>query len=276
MPFSRSPIATAPFFTVILVSVMLAGSTTVRAHEFWIAPLTYQIEEGAAFSAELRQGQNFIGGRFSYLPARFFSFDITHDGSTAPVAGRIGDLPAIKSVQLEPGLTTITHYSKPTSLEYDEFGKFEAFVTTHGLERLIARHRERDLPEQGFTERYRRTAKSLVQVGDAPGADTAVGMPYELVAEANPYQFGGDTLPVRLLWQGQGEPRTVIQIFVEGSDTGPQRVLTDDEGRAEIPIRPGVVYLLNAVHIIELEGVPEENNAVWESYWASLTFAVPQ
>jgi hypothetical protein len=276
MPFSRSSINSALSFTAILVSVVLAGATTVRAHEFWIAPLAYQIEEGAAFSAELRQGQNFIGGRFSYLPARFFSFNITHDGATAPVAGRIGDLPAIKSVQLEPGLTTITHYSRPTSLKYDEFSKFAAFLTTHGLERLIDRHRERGLPEQGFTERYRRTAKSLVQVGDASGADTAIGMPYELVAEANPYQFGSDALPVRLLWRGQGEPRTVIQIFIEGRKTGPDRVMTDDQGRAEIPISPGVVYMLNAVHIVELDGEAEESNAVWESYWASLTFAVPR
>ena len=50
---------------------------------------------------------------------------------------------------------------------------------------------------------------------------------------------------------------------------------TDAEGVALLPVTPGQVYLADAVVVRPLEPVAEDD-PVWESLWASLTFKVPE
>lgn len=77
------------------------------------------------------------------------------------------------------------------------------------------------------------------------------------------------SLPVRLFWQGEPLPNIQIRIFHRGGDIEETTVRTDTEGRAQIPLTASGFFLLNAVHMLEVE---QKNGAVWKSYWASLSF----
>jgi 5-hydroxyisourate hydrolase-like protein (transthyretin family) len=79
---------------------------------------------------------------------------------------------------------------------------------------------------------------------------------------------------VQLYYQGKPQSDAQVEIFDSAPDgtVHISLIRTDAQGRAVIPVASGHSYLLDAVRLRSYDG-PQE--AVWESLWASLTFAVP-
>lgn len=260
-----------------ILATLCAGPAL--AHELWIEPLEYQVDAGEPIRAELRNGQNFVGIALPYLPdgtARLEIVAAAPEAAPRPLAPRLGDRPAI-SVTGEAGLAVLIYQSAPVTLRYDEREKFDAFVAHKDLGEVGRLHAERGLPETGFSEVYTRFSKALVAVGDGKGADLPLGLETELVALANPYEAPG-TLPVQLFYLGQPRVDAQIEVF-ERSPAGQVRsfmLRTDAGGRAEVPVRAGHDYMLDAVVLREpAPALAEETGAVWESLWANLVFAIP-
>jgi uncharacterized GH25 family protein len=180
-----------------------------------------------------------------------------------------GDIPAFAMKVRTPGLQVVNYVSSTDDLRYHSKEQFERFIEYEGLTGVLERHQERGLPELGFREDYVRCAKALAVGGTAEGQDFLVGMPFELLAEENPYLTKSNSLPVRLFWQGEPIPNTQIRIFHRASETEETIVRTDAEGRAQIQLTATGFFLLNAVHMLEVE---QDNGAIWKSYWASLSF----
>ena len=92
----------------------------------------------------------------------------------------------------------IAHHTIDFRVTYADWAVFRRYLADEGLDAFADLHRARGLPETGFAERYTRYAKALVQAGPADPADrdVRVGLPLELVAQANPYAAGVDALPV--------------------------------------------------------------------------------
>jgi len=134
----------------------------------------------------------------------------------------------------------------------------------------------RGLPDNGFIEIYTRYAKALVGVGDAQGADAETGMETEFIALTNPYTDDPTKgMAVQLLYQGKPRANTQIEIFERDTENNVvvTYARTDTQGQALIPTLAGHTYLLDAVVLREpVSG----SDAVWETLWAALTFAVPQ
>ncbi len=258
-----------------LVFAALAGAAT--AHEFWISPPAYRIAPGDLLVADIRVGQKFKGGAYTFVPQRFARFDLVHDGKVVPVEGRLGDKPALSMAPPGEGLVVIVHQTTDYLLTYSEAEKFEAFVREKDFAWALDEHRARGLPETGFRERYSRYGKSLVAVGDGDGEDRVVGMLTEIVALANPY--GDDMsagLPVRVLYQNAPRDDVQVELFEKSPDGSVvvTRLRTDANGEVTLPVRPGFEYLVDAVVMRPLEPA-DAADPVWESLWASLTFQVP-
>ena len=68
-----------------------------------------------------------------------------------------------------------------------------------------------------------------------------------------------------------------MELFDRGPDGSVDVRLyrTDAEGRAVLDVAPGHAYLVDHVVMREVEPA-DETGSVWESLWASLTFAVPE
>ena len=244
-------------------------------HEFWIEPADYQPQIGDPLVAHIRNGENFKGGSLAFFDSNIARFEIWQNGQSAPVEGRMGDIPVLETRAEDAGLVVLVHQTTPSRLTYRTWAKFQKFADHKDFPGIRARHDARGLPEADFVETYTRFAKSLIAIGDGSGTDVDTGLETEFVALANPYQAdlsGG--MPVRLLYRGAPRPDAQIEMFDKAPDGSVQVRLyrTDARGEAVLPVTPGHSYLLDAVVLRPVEG---QAPVVWETLWAALTFAVP-
>ncbi|MFQ6548213.1 DUF4198 domain-containing protein [Aestuariibius sp. 2305UL40-4] len=261
----------------VLFTLLIAGPAA--AHEFWLEPQEYQVETGGMLAAQVVNGEKFEGVKLAYFPQRFARFDVVSGGEAAPYEGRAGDTPALQLEDPPDGLLTLVYVSKPASLRYEAFEKFQTFADHKDFANIEARHRDRGLPMEDFTESYTRFARSIVAVGDGTGADAPSGIETEIVALANPYVEALTEMPVQVFYQGAPRTDVQVELFAKAPDGSVAVTLhrTDAEGIARLPVRPGHSYLADAVVLREPSeaALDARADAVWETLWASLTFAVP-
>ncbi|MEO0496579.1 MAG: DUF4198 domain-containing protein [Pseudomonadota bacterium] len=286
--FCKSPPGVFLIAALVLSALFPATIRSANAHEFWLQPEQYVVAAGEAAQATIRVGEDFKGNSYSYNPNDFERFDLLVEGELTPLAGQLGDRPAMNVPNPSDGLLVGIHQSDLERLTYREFEKFEAFARLEGQDEVIEAHKARGLAESGFEEVYRRFAKTYVKVGDGAGADQAVGMALELVALTNPYQSGTRDVSFQLLRDGKPEANAQVAVwsreFGAADDAGNtlkgERVLlrTDEVGRVSIPTIAGREYLASAVLIEEPgpEQLAERANAVWYSLWASATWLATQ
>jgi uncharacterized GH25 family protein len=256
----------------ILLTFLFCGLGTIAgAHEFWISPQTYTVTAGETVAADIRIGQNFSGAAYAFNPSTFARFDIIRNGETFPATGILGDTPAM-TAQVDDGLAIIVHETTPERLTYVDWEKFQKFVDHKDLGVTQADHIARGLPDTKFVERYVRYAKSLVKGGTGAGADFEVGLKTEIVAMTNPYTDDlVDGVSVRVLRDGAPRADAQVEIFAkQGDEVTVITTRTDADGIAVVTVAPNTEYLIDAVYL-----EPTEGDAVWQSYWASLTFQTP-
>lgn len=260
-----------------LTAALCLFGCVAQAHEFWIEPQAYQIEPGDTALATFHVGQEFKGPNFLYIPGRTNLFEQVAGGQRSPVQATVGDNPAFQLSDAPEGLLIVAHETSDSTLLYREFAKFEKFVAHKDFKGLPEAHIARGLPQEGFRERYRRFAKALIGVGNAAGQDVEIGMRTEIVAMANPYVDDVTKgMPVKVLFEQAPRADAQVELFEKAPDGTVSVTLhrTDDTGVAVLPVQTGHSYLVDAVVLLPLQ--PEtENDPVWYSLWAALTFAVP-
>jgi len=255
------------FLTLVLCGLFNAAS----AHEFWISPQSYTVDAEGDILADIRIGQEFRGSAYAFNTGTFARFDVIRNGETLAVKGQLGDRPAL-TFPAGNGLSVIVHETAPERLTYANWAKFQTFVDHKNLDVTQAMHLERGLPEEKFAERYVRYAKSLVASGTAQGQDIETGMKTEIIALDNPYTDDLSAgLRVRVLRDGSPRPDAQVEIFAKQGDAVTVTLTrTDANGVATILTMPNTEYLIDAVYL-----EPTDGDAVWQSFWASLTFKTP-
>jgi cobalt/nickel transport protein len=264
---------------VLVATLWAMTAAPLLSHEFWIDPKEYQVESGENVVAWLRNGQNFKGIDLAYFDRRVILFDQVEGGGRRNVDARSGDSPAFDAPVKTDGLFTLLYQSTADRLTYKTWEKFQTFVDHKAFGDVQALHDARGLPDAGFGETYTRYAKSLIAIGDGAGTDAAHGLEIEIVALKNPYTDDvSEGLPVKVIYREMPRAGTQVELFErppEG-DVVVTTVLTDAEGIALVPVKAGHAYLLDNVILREpSEALAEQKNAVWETLWAALTFAVP-
>ena len=258
--------------TWLMLSLWYAGPTA--AHDFWIEPSAFDVAPGDAVSLVLRVGQDFTGNSRPYIPDWFVDFSVTGEQGARPVDGLLGDDPAGHFVAEKSGIQVIGYRSTRDFVEL-EADRFAAYLDAEGLDAIIRLREERDQALKSAPEYYSRCAKSLVRVGDSTGGhDRNLGYTLELIPTRDPYRMKpGDTLPVRLLYESQ--PLAGVLVIAFTADDPERKLLarTDADGQVAFELPAAGVWLIKAVYMIETP--PDETHADWESFWASLTFAIP-
>jgi len=263
-----------------LPGIWLFGVPMASAHEFWIEPQEFQVQSDQPLAADLRNGELFEGTPQPFSERRNTRLDVTIGSETAPITGRMGDRPAIQlTAPGVDGLMILAHEAPPATVTYTEWPKFMSFVAHKDFSQAEAIHTARGWEKEGFTETYTRHSKSLVAVGTGEGSDRELGLVTEFVALDNPYAADFDgTLDVALLYEGAPRTDAQIEIYVRDADDAVSVTITrtDEKGHAAIPVSAGMEYLLDAVVLREVAGATTvADGPVWETLWASLTFAVP-
>lgn len=261
-----------------LIFSVLAGP--VLAHEYWIEPITYQVAADGRLEGNLANGQEFSGTKLPYLPQRFVNFAVFAGDQWARVPGRPGDIPALNIDPLGEGLHVVAYQSINATVDYDTWEEFQTFVDHKDLGDVLSQHRARGLPDAGFTEIYARFSKTLIAVGDGAGADRRVGLETEIVALTNPYTDDlSDGMRVQVFYRDAVRADTQVEVFQKAADGSVDITLhrTDAEGIATIPVAPGFAYMLDAVVLKEPNAaLAESSDAVWQTLWANMTFAIPE
>lgn len=263
---------------IVLLSLVAILAGPVTAHEFWISPEAYKIEPGETMSAELRVGEGFKGAGYAYIPENFTRFDLVQGDTVLPVEGRIGDRPALNVAAPGPGLWTVVHVTRNSSLTYRDWPHFQGFTEHKDFVWAQDVHLERGFKKDFVRELYTRFGKSLIAVGDGAGADRAVGLETEIVALGNPYTDDiASGLPVRVLFRGAPRKDAQVEIYARAPDgtVTVEKTRTDGEGVAVIPLKAGYEYLIDSVVMAPIKA-DRPNDAQWWSLWASLTFEVPE
>lgn len=255
----------------------LSGTGAALSHEFWVSPDTYEIDTAQTLVVNTRVGQNFKGSALSYFPDQITRFDLTVGDRSYPVKSRLGDRPIMQMQMPQPGLGVIVHETNDKRLNYSEWAKFIKFVEHKAFDGVLKAHAQRGLPDSGFSESYRRFAKALVAIGDGAGQDRSFGLETEIVALANPYTDDlGAGLPVQVLYQGAPRIGAQVEVFEKlGDIVTVFTTVTDDTGRAMIPVKPAHEYLLDAVVLRSTGNDDVSQGPVWHSLWAALTFRTP-
>jgi uncharacterized GH25 family protein len=166
-------------------------------------------------------------------------------------------------------------------------GLFDRYLADEGLDGPRAARAKSGAAAGPGRERYARCAKTwLMGTGRARAAERAthvLGLRFELVPGRVP-SAPGESLTVRALFQGRPLTHALVRAWRRPIASGwaPASIAdrdsvapvaegrTDAEGLVTLRIHGAGEWLINSVHMVP-SAAPEE--ADWESYWASLTFA---
>ena len=251
----------------------------VTAHEFWIEPLAYEIPADGSLEGVLVNGQEFAGSKLPYLPQRFENFVVFAGDEAQRVHGRPGDAPALNMPPVAEGLNVVAYQSTNATVNYENWEKFQNFVTHKDFGDILTAHQARGLPLENFDELYSRYSKTLIAVGDGAGADRRVGLETEIVALTNPYTDDlSEGMQVQVYYRNDLRADVQIEVFEKSEDGEVEISLyrTNAEGVGTFPVKPGYSYMVDAVVLREPSAAEmEASGTVWETLWANLTFAVP-
>lgn len=265
---------------LVAAAILFVSTGTIFAHEYWIEPTDYTPNLSENVAADVRVGQDFTGNVVPYIPPMVVQYRVYDNLGMREPGGAAGDRPALQVQARRSGLMVMAYQSSKSRITFNELEKFKSYLEFEGVPEILDEHRARGLPDVGFAELYSRFPKALVDVdGTGVGIDLVTGLRAELVALDNPYGINdGDNLRVQLFWEGEVQADRQVKIFAKpiNDRDGELEVIdirTNAQGVIKFPIQADTRYLLSSVRLIAVE--PEEaEGAVWESFWASLTFEI--
>jgi uncharacterized GH25 family protein len=259
---------------LVIAAVVVCGTASVAAHDFWIEPGTFRTSPGSLIGVHLLVGENLLGDPIPRDAASIERFSVTRGGREQTVPGREGGDPAGALRVDGSGLLVVAYQSRPHPVSLSP-ATFEKYLGEEGLDAITAILPARGTRPREYRERYSRCAKALIASGPQTAADKdrAIGMPLELVAQENPYTIAtGAELPIALLFQGKPHAGALVIAINREEPRSRLSARTDQHGRVRFAFPRGGGWMVKAVH---MTAAPAGSDADWESRWASLTFEIP-
>jgi uncharacterized GH25 family protein len=249
--------------TPLLTVVSLLLSSHALAHDFWIEPTSFTPAAGELVKLKLLVGERLEGETVPRNERLIERFVAIRGGVEAPVLGLDASDPAGLLRPQTAGGIVIAYRSSRSAIELPA-EKFASYLDLEGLPKV-----------KPGREVYSRCAKSLLAVGGRgdPAFTQPVGLTLELIPEADPYTLNpGAGFTVRVLYRQKPLARALVMALDATAANAPQRVRSDEKGRATFTLPRAGAWLIKVVHMIP---APKDAGADWESFWASLTFSLP-
>lgn len=257
------------------LALATATTTPLAAHDFWIEPTTFFPTVGAIVGVRARVGDGFLGDPVPRDSTLLDALVVETGSGRQPLVGRDGSDPAGMMRIASPGLHVVGYLGKPSRLELAA-DKFNAYLAQEGLDAVAATRARLNQTRQGARELFIRCAKTLVLSGgaDTSQRDRTLGCDLELVAERNPYALeSGQALPLTLSFQGRPVQGALVVAINRARPSEKVTARSDESGRVRLTLPMGGQWLIKSVHMV---AAPAGTNADWASYWATLTFDLPQ
>lgn len=264
---------------LLVVAAAAAAAPPLFAHDLYMMPEQFVLPSGAGtLRVVFQNGDEFPEASSPVKPERLRDTRLLSHSGKAQFENLAAEAKRTTATVRVPGagLAILTARTLPSFIELDA-AKFHSYLEHENLTSAIqwrATHGEKTKPGR---ERYSKYVKALVQAGGK--TDTyyreRTGLTIEIIPEADPYSLApGATLPVQVLFRGV--PAAGVAVESAWLENGKAKLevmgRTDANGRVRIAVKaPGP----HRLHAIVMERCAEPKAADWESFWASLTFAIP-
>jgi hypothetical protein len=260
-----------------LALLALCFAATAAAHDLWLIPSEHPAV-GKAVRVQANVAMDFPRSEHAPDPAAFKRrLLLRPDASegTLTAAGKDGLSGLLEFVPAAPGVYVLAVETQPRLLTLPA-DRFNDYLIAEGMPHIYRlRAREKTLDQPG-RERYSKHVKALVRVGAGGGGDPcrAVGLTLEIVPLRDPFgRKAGDTLQVRVLFRGKPLPEANVGWQRPGDgETARGYVRTDERGEALVPVARAGLMTLRLTHMTR----PKAAEYEWESFWATLTFRIPE
>ncbi len=255
-----------------------------RAHEFWLAPLTYAASTGDTMVVRAFVGTGFRGETKPLAARRVVKLSARTTRTIDIRATAVnGAEDYARLVLPDAGGASVAYQSDFATIKLPG-AEFEAYLRLEGLD-AARRERERTrTSNQPGRERYARCCRTWVRGTDAARAIEPVGLTLEVLPTLDPSVL--KRAPFRVLLRGQPLAGALVRAWNRPlRPTGqPFEIATRDslgpvyEGRTRadgtlaIPVDRIGEWLISCVH---MEPSEVRADADWQSLWASFTFARP-
>ena len=270
---------------VIVVALFLLPVHVVYPHDVWLLPEQFILSKGDIIIVHQLAGSELdVEVELPVLRRMTPSFSlVTSDGSVdllielpdirtqtevKPVLQRQVDIEGLVLLTMEHAFIH-TEFPNEEFLEYLEHEGAETETFHDHIERRSSQR-----------ERYARTLKSLIRVGETAEGDLykqVIGQKLEILLLQNPYLMDpGDDLQVQILFEGKTLADKLVTAFHgDGKQlVSTSTVHTDAQGVAEFTLDRAGFWLIRLVHLLPCSERHEEDCSYvdWESYWTSYSF----
>ncbi|MBL8176036.1 MAG: DUF4198 domain-containing protein [Bryobacterales bacterium] len=261
-----------------MLLLALLFSMAAEAHDLYLMPEKFVLAAPGPLRVVFQNGDAFPVGSSSVKPERLRNTRVTMQAGGAEFEGiRAEAKRTVASVRVPgEGTAVLVGQTLPNFIELAP-AKFASYLKHENLGHVQKWREEHGESAKPGRERYSKYVKSLVRVGrgDAFHGRPA-GLTIEIVPEADPYALRpGADLPVQVLFRGKPAADVAVEVAYLAGGKAVVKVVgrTDANGRLKAPLAAAGPHRM---HAIVMERCADAKAADWESFWASLTFAVPE
>lgn len=259
-------------------ALLLASSLIVSlvvAHDMWLEPHKFFVSPGEIVTIQNGNGTIYKVSENAVTPDRV---------SSVALMGPEGEIRQLDKLdvsgnylEFQVDLQSPGNYwvglatrSRPIQLTGDEFNEY---LEHDGLPHVLKERKEKGISDRAEIEQYSKYVKTYLQVGEERSQNFSVplGLEIEIVPQRNPYSLGvGQELPIQVLFRGAPLEGFVVHAGFEGQESEGVHSYTDAEGRATITLGGAGKWYIRGIHLFQVDAADHS----YESYWATLTFAV--
>lgn len=249
----------------------------LQAHDFWLQPESHRPRKDETIAIKLFVGDDLtIEGERPFDRKSVLRFQAIGEKRSRDLlsSGIEGKIPFARVAFDKEGTYWIglERERKPIQIEAV---KFNDYLKEEGLDRILDQRRLLKEDDKPGRERYSRYLKSLIQCGTMgdDGWMKTLGHRLEIIPLSDPHSLkSGDSLKVKVHFEGKplGDV-TLFGLHHKNEKTAHQKIRTDAEGIATFRLSEAGPWLLRMVH---MRRCPDREEADWESFWTSLSFAV--
>ena len=261
--------------SLLLAVVFGCMHLSASPHEFWLVAQPVAPAVKAPTTVTLYIGEYFDGGQIG-LAASHAAAVRLHSRTGVEDLGKqvpaTGVQPAIQLSFQRPGTHVLVYESHPSEIVLSA-DKFHAYLHDEGLDAIIKRREAEGTASKPGRERFRRSAKLLLRVGDK--SDDAYALRTQQRVEITPTSDPlsatvGDALRFRLAFDGKPLAGVLLKAWHKrGTQTSMIRSVANADGEVTLELPFAGRWLLNLVH---MQAVADSQNVDWDSFWGSLVF----
>ncbi len=264
-----------------LISIVLGLVVAVPAgaHDFWLQPETFQMDEPGRLGVQALIGHSDDVSGWPTEATRIIAFNSVGPDGVTDQQTNLGDDSeggTLRPALPVPGLhiLALTSINSVSDLPAD---RFNSYVEEEGVRPILEDRMARGTMEKNGREIFSRRGKSLILVGDLDAASEEhitrpIGMTLEIIPLSNPMRASADDgFEFEVRYRGLPVEGAMVHIqSLSRDDATIEPILTDARGRATFSPGIGGAWMLHTVWSSRIFHDPRGD---YDTIFSSLTFS---